>query len=208
VENGLGDFLSGRFETVLDLLERYIAEIELFNPLYKLVGTQNRQELIVKHILDSLSGLGLMLPYLDAALPIADAGSGAGLPGVPLAICLPQCRVTLIERMGRRAGFLRNVQAVLGLSNIVIEEMSIEESGANRFNIIAFRAFKPLDEKLLANLSRLLIPGGVLIAYKGRKDAVLREMAAIEPFLIRGELFPIRVPFLDEERHIAVLTPR
>jgi len=206
----------------------YINEIERFNSAYGLVKVTNREELIVKHILDSLAPLvhiAQSSPLSDItrdSLPartaqgssVADAGSGAGLPGIPLAICLPGTRFTLIERMGRRAGFLRNVLAVLGLSNCTVEETEIEkaalgehgEHGASgRFDTICFRAFHPLTPDLLKHLFRLLAPCGRLAAYKGRKDKTEEEMAAAGLEHGSWELIPLSVPFLDEERHLAIV---
>ncbi|MDR2054179.1 MAG: class I SAM-dependent methyltransferase, partial [Treponema sp.] len=119
-----------RLETVVTLLEKYIAEIELFNEAYGLVSARGRGELVTRHILDSLAPLGIIARALAGieAPAIADAGSGAGLPGIPLAICLPSARVTLIERMGRRAGFLRNTLAILGLPGLDVEEREIEKA--------------------------------------------------------------------------------
>ncbi|MDR2792059.1 MAG: 16S rRNA (guanine(527)-N(7))-methyltransferase RsmG [Treponema sp.] len=206
---------------VINALERYLAEIELFNPAYKLVGTNDRKELIIKHILDSLSGLGVISRFAAACtgadINIADAGSGAGLPGIPLAVTLPRYHFTLIERMGRRAGFLNNTCAVLGIRNVTVEEKEIEKSTPRRFNIITFRAFKPLDRNVIKSLFRLLTPDGVLIAYKGRKDAVEREFALLKAALSASpskeegaaahwEIIRVSVPFLEEERHIAVIS--
>ncbi|MDR2445738.1 MAG: 16S rRNA (guanine(527)-N(7))-methyltransferase RsmG [Treponema sp.] len=227
-ENGVeipGCVLDEDIDRILDALERYIAEIELFNPAYKLVGTSDRKELIIKHILDSLSGVGVINRFasLRAAhscagikVNIADAGSGAGLPGIPLALSMPRCHFTLIERMGRRAGFLHNTLAALGVQNATVEEQEIEKAAPNRFNIITFRAFKPLDRHTLKSLFRLLTPDGVLTAYKGRKNAIEKEIALlkasfkISPFreseAVAGwETIRVFTPFLEEERHIVVI---
>ncbi|MDR1277797.1 MAG: class I SAM-dependent methyltransferase, partial [Treponema sp.] len=147
-----------RGDAIARLLATYMAEIERFNPAYGLVGAKDRQELAVKHILDSLAPLGIMRRLLRSFPPphtIADAGSGAGLPGIPLAICLPQTQVILIERMGRRAGFLRNALAVLGLSNVRVEETEMEKAPPGRCHIVTFRAFRPLEPRLLKGLFRL-----------------------------------------------------
>jgi 16S rRNA (guanine527-N7)-methyltransferase len=206
--------LKPRAEEILRLLERYIAEIELFNPAYGLVGAKDHGELVTKHILDSLSPLSIMLRLIEerqqapgAALHIADAGSGAGLPGIPLAIALPDVSFTLIERMGRRTGFLRNTIAVLGLINTAVEEGEMEKQTPERFDIITFRAFRPLDAPLLKGLFRLLAGGGVLAAYKGRMEAIEKEMAAAEKFTGSWEAIPCPVPGLDEERHLLVIHP-
>ncbi|MDR0557534.1 MAG: 16S rRNA (guanine(527)-N(7))-methyltransferase RsmG [Treponema sp.] len=205
-----GGVTGGDINGILDILERYIAEIELFNPAYKLVGTNDRKELIIRHILDSLSGLGVItrLARSYAGTDIADAGSGAGLPGIPLAVSMPRCHFTLIERMGRRAGFLNNTLAALGLQNAAVEEKEIEKAAPNRFNIITFRAFKPLDRNTIKSLFRLLTQDGVLAAYKGRKDAIEKEFALLKASsaaVADWELFRVSTPFLEEERHIVVI---
>jgi 16S rRNA (guanine527-N7)-methyltransferase len=202
--------LGGRIAAVTDLLTGYIEEIERFNPAYGLVGAKDRRELVIKHILDSLSPLGRLLHILgqDAAtvpaVPlIADVGSGAGLPGIPLAISLPDARFTLIERMGRRAAFLQNTLAVLALKNATVEEGEMEKTPPGRFDLVVFRAFRPLEKPVLKSLLRLLREGGSLAAYKGRRETIEAEMkAAGEP---AWDAFPCPVPFLDEERHLVVI---
>jgi 16S rRNA (guanine527-N7)-methyltransferase len=211
----------------LSLLSGYIDEIELFNPAYGLVKVRDRRELIVKHILDSLAPAGYIRGLSEKAprgaetgARIADAGSGAGLPGIPLAVCMPDAEFTLIERMGRRAGFLLNTAAALGLPNVRVEEAEMEKlaaktAGARGFDIIVFRAFRPLEPAILKGLFRLLAPGGALAAYKGRRETAEAEMAraaaAAEkgkgPSAGRWEILPLEVPFLDEERHLLVIRP-
>ncbi|MDR1839120.1 MAG: 16S rRNA (guanine(527)-N(7))-methyltransferase RsmG [Treponema sp.] len=199
-----------RSEEIISLLERYKSEIELFNGAYGLVGTVDSNELVTRHILDSLAPLGIIHRLLGggaaaAGRPkIADAGSGAGLPGVPLAIAMPNCDFTLIERMGRRAGFLCNTSAVLALSNITIEEGELEKTQKGRFNLITFRAFKPLDPKLLKTLLNACAKGGVIAAYKGRLEKTEQEMAPLEN-ACQWEAIPYIVPFLEEERHLLII---
>ncbi|MDR1326720.1 MAG: 16S rRNA (guanine(527)-N(7))-methyltransferase RsmG [Treponema sp.] len=199
--------LRGRVDIAAAQMGKYIEEIELFNPAYKLVGAQNRRELVIRHILDSLSPLGALARLLEPRkrnARIADVGSGAGLPGIPLAIALPDCSFTLIERMGRRAGFLRNTQAVLALPNVTIEEKELEQAGGACFDLVVFRAFKPLEPALLKSLFALLAPDGVLAAYKGRASAIADEIRRLNAVC---ELIPIQTPFLDEERHLLLIQP-
>jgi 16S rRNA (guanine527-N7)-methyltransferase len=195
----------------MNLLSKYIEEIERFNPAYGLVKVRDRRELAVKHILDSLAPLAVLSRLTEGGTAVADVGSGAGLPGIPLAIALPGARFTLIERMGRRAGFLRNCLAALGLSNVTVEEAEMEKSAPGRFGLVVFRAFRPLEAPVLKGLFRLLLPGGIIAAYKGRRQTVEEELKAAEvavpaiPF--SSEILPLRVPFLDEERHLALISP-
>jgi 16S rRNA (guanine527-N7)-methyltransferase len=193
---------------VLPLLEHYIEEIELFNPAYGLVKVKDRRELIVKHILDSMTPLKVIrdLSIKSTSFKVADIGSGAGLPGIPLAVCLPNAAFTLVERMGRRAGFLRDAVAVLGLPNVKVEEAEMEKIALtveNRFDLIVFRAFKPLDSALLKGLFAILKPSGFLAAYKGRRQAIEEEMGGLQN--LSWEAIPLEVPFLDEERHLVLI---
>jgi 16S rRNA (guanine527-N7)-methyltransferase len=164
------------------------------------VGTSDTNELVIKHILDSLAPLGIISGFSPSQ--IADAGSGAGLPGIPLAIALQECNFTLIERMGRRAGFLLNTKAALALSNVDIEEKELEKTAPGIFNLVTFRAFKPLDSKLLKTLFKICAPAGIIAAYKGKRDKIEAEMA---PLCIEHEIIPYSVPFLNEERHLLVI---
>jgi 16S rRNA (guanine527-N7)-methyltransferase len=152
-------------------------------------------------------GSGAGLQGKPPALLAADVGSGAGLPGIPLAIALPDADFTLIERMGRRANFLRNTLAVLGLPNARVEEADMERAPGERFNLAVFRAFRPLEPRVLRALFRLLRPGGVLAAYKGRRAAIMEELAKAEDTSnpARLEILPCPVPFLAEERHLLCL---
>ncbi|MDR2246975.1 MAG: 16S rRNA (guanine(527)-N(7))-methyltransferase RsmG [Treponema sp.] len=208
-DSGAARLLEDRLNEVTALLTGYIEEIERFNPAYGLVGVKDRSSLVVRHILDSLAPLGLLLRILEQNSPraapphIADVGSGAGLPGIPLAIALPNARVTLIERMGRRVGFLRNVLAVLPLMNITVEEGSMEEAPAGQFDLAVFRAFRPLGKPILKGLFRLLKEGGSLAAYKGRREVIAAEMKAAGDAAWEALSYP--APFLDEERHLVVI---
>jgi 16S rRNA (guanine527-N7)-methyltransferase len=206
--------LAPRIDAIAALLEQYIAEIELFNSPYGLVSVKNRRDLVVRHILDSLAALGV-LPEGDRARRIADVGSGAGLPGIPLAVCLPNSRFTLIERMGRRAGFLRNTVAALGLSNVKVEEREMEKASPGRFDLVVFRAFRPLEPPILRGLLRLLAEGGILAAWKGRRSATEEELGKLEAAGLlsasparglRWEILPVEVPFLEEERRLLIIS--
>jgi 16S rRNA (guanine527-N7)-methyltransferase len=195
------------FEGLVSLLYEYIDEIELFNEAYGLVGFHSREELIIRHILDSLAPLGIICRLLGEApaQTLADLGSGAGLPGIPLAIALPSVKVTLIERMGKRAGFLRNTLAVLGLKNVELEEKEVEKALPCRFGIISSRAFAPLDSRTIKQMFRLLVPGGIITAYKGKKEKARAEKNAVPDQNLDWTLIPCPVPFLEEERHLAVV---
>jgi len=219
-DKDIESLIAPRAEEVISRLTSYINEIELFNEAYGLVGAADTEELVVKHILDSLAPLGIISRLLtvnclneahETQKPqIADAGSGAGLPGIPLAIALPGFDFTLIERMGRRAGFLWNTKASLGISNIAVEEGELEKTSPERFRLVTFRAFKPLEPKLLKTLFKACVKGGIIAAYKGRREKIEQEMAPLKKLSLLEcgwEAIPYTVPFLDEERHLLVIKP-
>ncbi|MDR2922813.1 MAG: 16S rRNA (guanine(527)-N(7))-methyltransferase RsmG, partial [Treponema sp.] len=213
------NLVSPRREEIIALLAAYIGEIMTHNPALSLVGTNDPKELVIRHVFDSLAPLGIISRKCAAidgtaiygtASRIADVGSGAGLPGIPLAIALPDSDFTLIERKGRRAGFLRDTLAALAAKNhnifskISVEEQEMEKVPPRRFTLVTFRALKPLEPKLLKKLFRLCAEGGVLAAYKGRRNKAEAEMAELERQMPtqtrRWELIPCPVPMLDEER--------
>ena len=202
-----------RIDELSALLSSYMDEIERFNPIYSLVKVSSRKELLIKHILDSLAPLGHIGRLLDEQYKlIADIGSGAGLPGIPLALCLPDIKMVLIERMSRRANFLRNTIAVLGLSSRVMVEEADLENVEKSFDLVTLRALSPLNPDFTAKLSRLLRQpqskpqtGGLIAAYKGRMGAAEAELSGLAGYTT--ELLPVTVPFLDEERCLILLYP-
>ena len=187
-------------ESRVVLLEKYLSELELWNPHYKMIAETGN--LVTRHIIDSLAALSLIRALAPRSL--ADIGSGAGLPGIPLAIWLENCNVTLVERSGRRAGFLRNVVLSLGLSRISVEEKPVEQI-VGQFDLITFRAFSPIDGKLLDSLEKILAPHGVIAAYKGRRDTIEDELSTVSGRFEDVNIQALEVPGLDEERHLVTI---
>lgn len=190
-------------------INAYIAELELWNPTYKLVGAQG-EDLITKHIIDSLSAVPVMREHLQALgndATIADLGSGAGLPGIPLAIALKEYPVTLVERMGRRVGFLRNALAVCRLTERVdVLDKDLKEV-SKTFSLITFRAFRPLPD-ILDLVSPILSPGGVVCAYKGQEEALDLELEKVRTQCQSTwsyTLHSLVVPNLHAERVLCLL---
>lgn len=189
-------------------LDAYIAELELFNPVYKLVAAQG-EDLVIRHIFDSLSGVQT-LRALSAAYPscrIADFGSGAGLPGIPLAIALPSCSFTLVERMGRRVDFLRNALLRASLSDRVqVVDRDLKEV-KDRFDIITFRAFHPLAD-ILDVVADLLSEEGYVCAYKAVQEQVEEELVQVKRTCKSSwtaNFVPLQVPRLEASRMLCLL---
>jgi 16S rRNA (guanine527-N7)-methyltransferase len=192
-------------------LDRYIAALEAWNPAYGLVGATG-DELVIKHILDSLAPLAVINGLLarqehhDQPHNFADLGTGAGLPGIPLALARPDIDVALIDRMTRRIRFLEAMQAELPLPNVTIIEEQVERAHGS-YDIVTFRAFRPFERKLFKKVFGICASNGYVVAYKGKADKAEAELEAITGLFADAKIVPIQVPFLDDERCLVVMRP-
>ncbi len=137
---------------------------------------------------------------------LIDVGSGAGLPGIPLAVVLPGWSVTLLERMARRAAFLRTCALLLRLPHVSVMQADFLDA-AGAFDVVTFRAFAPLD-RFLAESSGRGPHWRIMLAYKGRKERAEEEMErarASLPIPLQAEILPLHTPFLDEDRCMVVM---
>jgi 16S rRNA (guanine527-N7)-methyltransferase len=195
-------------------LEKYLDEILLFNPAYGLVSGNDKQDIIVRHILDSLApwqyiaheAASLTPPGSDG-ITIADIGTGAGFPGIPLAIVMDNCRFLLVEKMGRRVSFLQNIKAVLRLQNIVIIESEVEKAAKSvgRSNLVMCRGFSEINDRLIGTFTSILEPGGVMIFYKGKREKITREIESCKQAREKPAVVRYMPPFLNEERHLVII---
>jgi 16S rRNA (guanine527-N7)-methyltransferase len=179
-------------------LQAYLALLVQWNRAYNLTAIRDPDEMVVKHLLDSLA----IHPWVGRSL--ADIGTGPGLPGIPLALARPALHVSLVETAGKKARFLREAVRHLGLGDRVrvhdARAQDVDESG--RHDCLAARAFGTLGEILAAG-GHLLEPGGRLLAMKGRVPA--EEIAALPPGYRHLATHPLSVPGLDAERHLVVV---
>ncbi len=203
LEDGLNRMGLGDDPGRVAALVRYIKEIEFWNPRYGLVNAQGDQ-LVTRHILDSLSGVAVLKSL--SPLKIADIGSGAGLPGIPLAVYLPDTQFFLVERSGRRVSFLRNAVLALGLKNVTILNKDLEKL-KQRFDAVTFRGFSPFTPDLMLHLKKILEDQGKIVAYKGKMSQIREELGALEGELgKKADIIPVAVPGLTEERHLVTLS--
>jgi len=180
-------------------LQLYMDELEFWNVKYGLVRVKDRRELEIRHLLDSLSGLPAIAE--SGVKNIADLGSGAGLPGIPLALYMPESHFTLVERSGRRCTFLENAVFQLGLKNVTIRNCDLKEV-QDAFEMLTFRAFRPFEPEILKGIFKILPEGAILAAYKGRLDKTSREWADLKDLFQSGTIRPLKVPFLEGERNL------
>jgi len=196
LERGLGelalDLPAGARERLLD----YMALLSKWNRTYNLTAIRDPLAMVAHHLLDSLA----VVPHLPLAAGrarLADAGSGGGLPGIPLAIARPDWHVVLAEANQKKAAFLRQASIELGLSNAEVHEGRVEAWRPQPlFDAVISRAFAALDD-FVAACRHLLAPAGVLAAMTGAAPALPDQ---------RCKLIALRVPLLDAQRHL-VLCP-
>lgn len=200
---GLGDLGLNRPQA-LELLTRYWDELALWNPKYGLVNATGT-DLVDKHFLDCAAAAPLLARRSPATL--ADVGSGGGLPGLVLAALLPDTALTLIEKSGRRCRFLENAVLALGLAGRVrVHEGDVAGVSAS-FDVVTFRAVSALDPGFAALVRPRVGPGGVLAAYKGRREVIDAELTALGAWGQSAEVCPLTVPNLGDERHLVLLPP-
>ena len=196
-------------------MEKYIAEIALCNAAFNLTNTSDHDELVTRHILDSLAAYVPIRDFLkgrkealagEGDVSIGDIGSGGGLPGIPLAAVFPEISFTLVERMQKRCGFLEKTAAVLGLSNVTVLEQQAEFVPQKSFDVVTFRAFRPLDLKMTKKLLRLRKDGGILAAYKAKMENIKIEMEGIKKLVPEYKVIELHVPGLeDSERNLVIV---
>jgi len=181
----------------------YLALLERWNRTYNLTAIRDPREMVGKHLLDSLAMLRALDQYVVGDGTLADLGSGAGLPGIPLAIARPGLQVTLVESNGKKARFLREAVRTLQLGNTRVAESRIEAlDEPATYDAITARALATLP--VIVELGgHLLKPGGKLLAMKGARPD--DEIAALPAGWAVESVLPLTVPGLGAERHLVVV---
>jgi 16S rRNA (guanine527-N7)-methyltransferase len=192
-------------DSLVDRLLGYLDLLHKWNQAYNLSAVRDPQQMVHQHLLDCLA----VLPPLDAYLQgrdarILDVGSGAGLPGVVWAMMRPGWSVCCVDAVAKKAGFVRQVAAELGLRNLHAEHARVEQLRWDRVDVVVSRAFASLAE-FSALTRRHLLPGGCWLAMKGKVPA--DEMAALPADVKVFHVEPLRVPGLDAQRCLVWMRP-
>lgn len=176
----------------------YLALLKKWNQVYNLTAVREPSEMVGQHLLDSLA----VVPHIFADT-ILDVGSGAGLPGIPLALALPRSQVTLLDSNQKKAAFLRQAVIELGIGNVSVECARVETwRPAYRFDLVISRALSDLAE-FVTLAGHLVAADGVLAAMKG---VYPHEEVACLPrgFRLRAARV-LSVPGVRAERHLLLL---
>jgi len=195
-------------------LVQYAELLRRWNRVHNLTAVDSEADLLTHHLLDCLA---IVRPIEEAlahhaagqqaaqAVHFLDAGSGAGLPGIPLAVARPLWRGVLVDAVQKKCAFLQQAQVELRLPNITVRHARLETGSLGTHDIIVSRAFASLRD--FVTLTRpLLRPNGLWIAMKGRNPA--EELADLPDGIEAVDTSTLRVPQLAEQRHLVVLRPR
>lgn len=186
-------FTQSQYQKLLD----YVGLLDKWNKVYNLTSIRDPQQMIAKHILDSLS----VLPYLTAS-SLLDVGTGAGLPGIPVAIAHQKTQVTLLDSNSKKTRFLQQVKAELGLDNVQVVHGRVEQVSLPKFAIITARAFATIED--IINLAgKHCADGGSLVLMKGVYPE--QELQFNHEMFQLKDVVSIQVPECEGERHLVRL---
>jgi 16S rRNA (guanine527-N7)-methyltransferase len=184
--------------------QRLLAFVRLlakWNAAYNLTAVRDPEEMVTRHVLDSLA----VLPYLQGAR-VADIGTGPGLPGIPLAVARPDIAFTLLDANAKKTRFVTQAVGELGLKNVEVVQARAENyRPVEKFDTLVVRAFSSIAD-MLENTRHLCTPHGRFLAMKGVYPE--EELAAIPADYAVQEVVALQVPGLDAARHLAIITRR
>jgi 16S rRNA (guanine527-N7)-methyltransferase len=184
-------------EAQLRLLQ-HLELLEKWNRVHNLTALRDKAKAVSGHLLDSLS----ILPYL-AGRRFLDVGSGAGFPGIPIAVAMPEIQIDLLDSNHKKCAFLRQVIAELRLKNAHVVCERVESwRPAGKFDCIISRALADIAE-VIALVKHLLAPGGVIAAMKGVHP--FEEIERVPPEFRVRQVHALAVPGLGAERHLVLI---
>ncbi len=184
-------------DTRQEILIAYLRLLEKWNRTYNLTAVRNIGQMVERHLLDSLSVLGLL-----RGRRFIDVGSGAGLPGLPLAIAAPKTEWVLLDSNAKKTRFLIQAVAELRLSNVTVIQSRVEEyRHTESFDMVTARAFASLAD-LLQRTAHLLAPEGYVLALKGKN--VQQEVTELPSGFTIVTTKRLKIPGTESERHAVI----
>ena len=199
IEQGLRAMGIDLHEASRARMAAHLQLIEKWNRVHNLTAVRETEQMVVLHLLDSLS----LLPHLGDAKSVIDVGSGPGFPGVPLAIACPELRFTLLDSSHKKCTFLEQAKTELGLANAAIVCARVEQfKPAQRFDVVVSRAFAELSD-FVTQSQHLAAPGGRFLAMKGVYP--FEEIARVPVSHRVAQVVELAVPTLEAKRHLVLL---
>ena len=186
-------------EQQIEKLTTYLEQLNRWNKTYNLTAITDPKEQIYKHIIDSLS-----IRDAIAGPKVCDVGTGPGLPGIPLAIALPELHFTLVDSAQKRIIFIQQALIKLGITNITAMHQRIEEN-KGAFNTVISRAFSSIQD-FIQKTQHLLADDGQLLAMKGVYPT--DELTQIPQDFLIADVRKLPIIGLDAERHLVIIKRR
>ncbi len=178
---------------------QFVLLLHKWNGVYNLTSVRDVKLMLTRHILDSI----VIHPFLQGQ-QILDVGSGAGLPGIPLAILNPQLHFTLLDSNNKKTRFIQQAVTEMGLENVSVVTDRVEAfQSEQRFDTVTARAYSAI-ENLIAGVQHLLSEDAVILAMKGTYP--LAELESIPQGFRIDRVEPLQVPGMDAERHLVIIT--
>lgn len=186
----------------------YLDLLQKWNKVYNLTAVRDPMQMLRHHLLDSLAAVTPLRRELlshghAAGARLLDVGSGGGLPGVVFAICCPEVQVTCVDAVAKKAAFVRQVAAALGLENLQANHARVEQLPGS-FDVVCSRAFAALPD-FVDWTSALVAPNGLWMAMKGQHPT--EEIAALPVSVHVFHVEQLQVPGLDARRCIVWMEP-
>lgn len=221
---GAGTDQAGTLDRLEAILSAYTDALFDSSRIYGLISPEDaahRDTLVVRHILESAAGAPFVADLIrnrrqNNPLTVFDLGSGAGLPGIPLAVVLATAldaaagKMVLVERKGKRVRFLESVVETLGLSSVEVLADDAERPSrrtlmafrASPPPIVVFRAYRKMTEPMVRRLVAVFPEGTEIVGWKGKRESARDDAAVIEavPGVELSGIAELEVPFLDRER--------
>lgn len=186
---------------IIDKLLQYIQILHKWNKVYNLTAIDDLSDMVVYHLLDSLS----ITPYVRGKRVI-DVGTGAGLPGLPLALTMPDKQFTLVDSNGKKIRFLRFLCQELGITNVDVVQERVEKLNQEQcYESVISRAFASLED-MLENTQHLCCDDGSFLAMKGRYPS--DEINNINCQFQLQDVVKLQIPGLEAQRHLIIVTKK